>query len=332
MTAVEEEIRKTAADLLAEGKADVVIGFAAGSLPMSAAPCFITEPEAAQQLVWNSYCLSNLAVYLPGYFVPAPSLKEEKPAPKVAIVVKGCDGRSVVGLIKERQIPRENLIIIAAPCEGMLDVDIAQELVGTNEIVCAQEKDGEVTITDETGKKTKFNRKELLAESCRFCKHRAASVYDIAVGELPQSKDALAPDDRFEEFLKKSSAQRWEQFSREVSKCVLCNACRSACPNCYCKVCFADQTRPNWTGSGGELRDVISYHLGRMFHQAGRCVDCGACVRACSMGVDLRTFTYKLVEDAGELFDYTAGLDLEQIPPLSEFNASDSDSFITEPE
>ncbi len=332
MTAVEEEIRKTAAELLAEGKADVVIGFTAGSLPMRAAPCFITEPETAQQLVWNSYCLNNLAVYLPGYSASAPRSEEEKPAPKVAIVVKGCDGRSVVGLIKEKQILRENLIIIAAPCEGMLDADIAQELVGTNEIACAQEKDGEVTITDEMGKKTKFSRKELLAESCRFCKHRVATVYDIAVGELPQSKDALAPDDRFEEFSKMSTLERWERFSRELSKCVLCNACRSACPNCYCKVCFADQTRPNWTGSGGELRDVISYHLGRMFHQAGRCVDCGACVRACSMGVDLRTFTYKLIEDANSLFDYTAGLDLEQTPPLMDFNARDSNSFITEPE
>ncbi|MHC4284418.1 MAG: 4Fe-4S dicluster domain-containing protein, partial [Planctomycetota bacterium] len=120
--------------------------------------------------------------------------------------------------------------------------------------------------------------------------------------------------------------------SREISKCVLCKACRSACPNCYCKVCFADQTRPNWTGSGAELSDIISYHLGRMFHQAGRCVDCGACVRACPVGIDLRTFTYKLVEEAKELFDYTAGLDLEQVPPLMEFNASDSDNFITEPE
>ncbi len=61
-------------------------------------------------------------------------------------------------------------------------------------------------------------------------------------------------------------------------------------------------------------------------------MDCGACVRACSMGVDLRTFTYKLVEDARELFDYMAGLDLEHVPPLMDFNSSDSDNFITEPE
>jgi ferredoxin len=61
-------------------------------------------------------------------------------------------------------------------------------------------------------------------------------------------------------------------------------------------------------------------------------VDCGACVRACPVGIDLRTFTYKLVKDAEELFGHTAGLDLEQVPPLTEFSAGDSDSFITEPE
>ncbi|MHC4173647.1 MAG: 4Fe-4S dicluster domain-containing protein [Planctomycetota bacterium] len=294
---VQEEVRKTAKQLLADGKVDLVIGFVKGALPMRATPVFITEPDAAEQLVWNSYCLNNLAVYLPACFAPDPRLKEQKPPPKVAIIVKGCDGRSTVGLIKELQA----------------------------------ESDGTVTIKDEMGKERKFDRTDLLAEACRYCTSRAAPVCDITIGELPQGQEALAPDDRFEEFLKKSTDERWEQFCREISKCILCYACRSACPNCYCKVCFANQTRPNWTGSGNELRDVISYHLGRMFHQAGRCTDCGACVRACPMGIDLRTFTYKLIEDAKESFDYTAGLDLEHAALLMDFGADDSDGFITEP-
>ncbi|MHC4188815.1 MAG: 4Fe-4S dicluster domain-containing protein [Planctomycetota bacterium] len=328
---VQEEVRKTAKQLLADGKVDLVIGFVKGALPMRATPVFITEPDAAEQLVWNSYCLNNLAVYLPACFAPDPRLKEQKPPPKVAIIVKGCDGRSTVGLIKELQAPRDNLVIIAAACEGMLDATIAQRLMGTNEIVSAEESDGTVTIKDEMGKERKFDRTDLLAEACRYCTSRAAPVCDITIGELPQGQEALAPDDRFEEFLKKSTDERWEQFCREISKCILCYACRSACPNCYCKVCFANQTRPNWTGSGNELRDVISYHLGRMFHQAGRCTDCGACVRACPMGIDLRTFTYKLIEDAKESFDYTAGLDLEHAALLMDFGADDSDGFITEP-
>ena len=331
MTSIQDEIRKTAGQLLAEAKADVVIGFSTSSLPMRATPCFITNTESAQQLVWNSYCLNNLAVYLPGCFAPDPRLKEQKSPPKVAIILKGCDGRSAVGLIKEQQVPRENLTIIAVPCEGMLDVTIAWQLVGTSEIVFAEEKDGHVIIKDDTGKEAKFSRDKLLAEACRFCTHRTAPVSNITIGQPSQDKEMLAPDGRFEEFLKKSTPERWEQFCHEISKCVLCKACRSACPNCYCKVCFADQTRPNWTGTGYELSDVITYHLGRIFHQAGRCVDCGACVRACPMGIDLRTFTHGLVKDAKELFGYTAGLDLEQVPMLMEFSAGDSDNFITEP-
>lgn len=332
MTEIQEKIRKTAAQLLADGKVDLVIGFEEGSLPMRATPCFITDAGEAEKLVWNSYCLNNLALYLPGVFAPNPRLKEQPPAPKVAIIVKGCDGRSVAGLIKERQVPRENLTIIAVPCPGMLDAGVAQRLVGANEIISAQESNKTVSIKDDSDKKKEFDRKELLAEACRFCVHRAAPVYDESIGELPHDEEPLAADSRFEEFMEKSTDQRWDYFCREISKCVLCNACRSACPNCYCKVCFADQTRPNWTGSGDELRDVLFYHLGRIFHQAGRCVDCGACVRACSMGVDLRTFTYKLVKDAQDLFGYTAGLDLEELPLLTRFSETDQDSFITEPE
>jgi hypothetical protein len=75
---IQEEIQKTAAQLLAEGKADIVIGFSAGSLPMRAAPCFITEPDAAKKLVWNSYCSNNLAVYLTGCFAPDPRARGPK--------------------------------------------------------------------------------------------------------------------------------------------------------------------------------------------------------------------------------------------------------------
>ncbi len=237
-----------------------------------------------------------------------------------------------MGLIKEKQVPKENLLIVAAPCDGMLDAELAQQLIGQSQIVSAEERDGTVTIKDDTGKQTKFDRKELLAEACRFCTHRDAPVSDITIDKLPKSSNPLASNDRFEEYLKKSTTERWEQFCNEFSKCILCNACRSACPNCYCKVCFADRTRPNWTGSGAELHDIISYHLGRIFHQAGRCVDCGACARACPMDVDLRTFTYKLVADAEKLFGHVAGLEIEQAPLLQVFNDDDSDNFITEPE
>ncbi len=73
------------------------------------------------------------------------------------------------------------------------------------------------------------------------------------------------------------------------------------------------------------------YQIGRIFHQAGRCVDCGACVRACPMGIDLRAFTYKLVKDVRELFGYEAGISLDELPPLTTFKLEDKQEFMVEP-
>jgi ferredoxin len=73
------------------------------------------------------------------------------------------------------------------------------------------------------------------------------------------------------------------------------------------------------------------FHLTRIFHQAGRCVECDACYRACPMGVDLRTFTKKIVKDVEQLFDFYPDFNLETTPPISTFSEGDNDSFITEP-
>ena len=92
-----------------------------------------------------------------------------------------------------------------------------------------------------------------------------------------------------------------------------------------------DQTKPAWVDRGNHLSDVMLYQIGRIFHQAGRCVGCDACVRACPMGIDLRMFTQKLVKDVKELFGYTPGLSLEELPLLCTFREDDTQDFITEP-
>ncbi|MCK5138705.1 MAG: 4Fe-4S ferredoxin, partial [Thermodesulfovibrionia bacterium] len=60
-------------------------------------------------------------------------------------------------------------------------------------------------------------------------------------------------------------------------------------------------------------------------------VECDACYRACPMGVDLRTFTKKIVMDVDELFDFIPGFSTEELSPMSTFKEDDSDDFTTEP-
>lgn len=60
-------------------------------------------------------------------------------------------------------------------------------------------------------------------------------------------------------------------------------------------------------------------------------MDCGACVAACPVGIDLRKFTYKLIQDVKDLYGYESGISLEELPPLSTYNLEDEQEFITEP-
>jgi Fe-S oxidoreductase len=73
------------------------------------------------------------------------------------------------------------------------------------------------------------------------------------------------------------------------------------------------------------------FHLLRAFHLAGRCVGCGACEQACPMGVDIRKLNRKLLKDVKTLFNYEAGVSLEQTSPLATFSADDPEQFMVNP-
>ena len=299
MKTAEAKMRDAAAKLLAEKAVDLIVGFRNGSLPQTARPYFVRNADAVGDLVWNRRCAANLAVFLPKLFEKPQKPREDYKPPRVGIVAKGCDARSIAGLVKEKQVPRESIVIIGMPCKGMN----------------AASKDGAGD----------------LLRACAECVSPAVHGADIAIGGESR-KPAAGAYSRVKEFEKKSAEERWRIFTEEISRCIRCNACREACPNCYCRVCFADQRKPAWVSPAARLSDVMVFHLGRMFHQAGRCVECDACVNACPMGIDLRLFTQKLASDARELFGCVPGVTGEDVPPLQTFKQDDSECFITDPE
>ena len=61
---------------------------------------------------------------------------------------------------------------------------------------------------------------------------------------------------------------------------------------------------------------------------AGRCVDCGACERACPAGIPLRRLAGKMTEIVEELFDYQAGMDKDASPLLAAYEPTDPEDFI----
>lgn len=308
-----DKIKKISKKLLTDGQVEMIIGFKRGTMPMMNEPCLVKNVDDIEQLVWDSNCRNNLANYLAGN------------KHKVGIVAKGCDSRNIVTRITENRIDRENVFIIGVPCTGMIDKEKVSSLF-KNEITGFSEKNEKIIISG-AGEEMTINKTDVLQDNCSICMHRNPVIYDELVSGLVEEQTV----DRYEDIRKiesMSSQEKSNYFDDLLSTCIRCYACRNACPLCYCPTCFVDESNPQWVGKGQDFIDVKTFHILRAFHCAGRCTDCGACVNACPMGINVRMLTKKLEKDCFDQFNWEAGLSLEKRPPLDTFKPDDPENFI----
>jgi L-lactate utilization protein LutB len=101
-----------------------------------------------------------------------------------------------------------------------------------------------------------------------------------------------------------------EQFDR----CIRCYACRQACPMCNCPTCLYEQDESLWVGMNIELNQKRTFHLGRAYHLAGRCIGCDECQRACPMDIPVSLLNMKLAQEMQTHFGFQAGLAPEPSP------------------
>ena len=315
MEKTEESIREIARKLLSEKQVDLIIGYERGTQPFRMTPCFVDKVEDVQKLVFNSNCDISLSKYVVGR------------KGKVGVVAKGCDSRLLAVCALEKQFPRESVVIIGVPCLGVIDRKKVESKLDDKEVLEATFEDEKIKVKGE-GFELVLPKNDFLYDSCLTCKYRNPPIYDVFVGEkVPEITEA----NEFAEVSSleaKSAEERWDHFREELNKCIRCYACRNVCPLCYCKTCFVDQTMPMWFNKTNALSDTMIYHIIRAFHVAGRCVDCGACSRACPMDINLRELMKKIEKIVKERFDYEAGISLEEIPPLGKFKMEDSQEFI----
>ena len=315
---MEQSLPGEAKWLLEEGKVDYIVGFEPGSLKFTTTPLITNDKGDVERLVTNPFIVNNLSTFLT-------ELKG-----RIGIVAKGCDSRSIVSLIQDNKIAREDITIIGLPCPGMIDLSKVEHLVGKDrdELDDITREGDKVVVTAE-GKKRDFPAKEVLFDNCLGCELPTPQEYDILLGQpLSPTADRQASTVKVDELKRMAPEQRWEFWREQFSRCIRCYACRNVCPACFCRRCFVEESEPQWVLPVPRWQDNLMFQAIRNIHVAGRCTDCGECERACPVNIPLRSLTREMYDMVDDMFHFKSGMDKDAAPMLTHYELQEAeDSF-----
>jgi formate dehydrogenase (coenzyme F420) beta subunit len=130
-----------------------------------------------------------------------------------------------------------------------------------------------------------------------------------------------------------------EKLNTYLAACVNCYNCRVACPVCYCRECvFVTDVFEHdplqylgWAQRKGALKmptDTLFYHLTRLAHMSTACVGCGQCSNACPNGIPVMELFRTVAHRTQAAFDYRAGADIADKPPLTEFKEKEFEEIV----
>ncbi len=273
-------------------------------------------------------------------------LTRRSPRPRIAAVLRNCEIRALIELVKLQQASLDGLVLIGIECTGTYEVaDYAQIARGADPSAFS------------------------LRMACQMCEYpvpeRAAIVvHQIGVESAPGLcveageewgprlglGPASDPDVRREALqglLAARSANR-DRLLREVeqrtsspaglaaffSACIRCHNCMTNCPICYCQTCFFKTdvfdhdpmqlvARAARKGAVRLPADNLLFHLTRMNHMSTSCVGCGLCTSACPAGIAVGSAFRAAAARTQPLFDYVPGRSPDEAPPVRTFEVDE---------
>lgn len=195
---------------------------------------------------------------------------------KTGVVLRSCEIRALVELVKLKQASLDNLIIIGVDCAGTYESEAYQRI--------AEKHKNSKEITDaflDVNNKTETAQLEGegLRQACQGCEYPNPSGVDISInflgcdvtkeilvqfsgkveeispeklGLIPAestdhwaeaSKETLERRIRYRDELFKETLEEMKDvksFLKQLEHCRKCGNCRNECPICYCRECIFD--------------------------------------------------------------------------------------------
>ena len=278
--------------------------------------------------------------------------EEQSAVSPIALVLRPCEIRALVELVKLQQVDLSPFLVIGVDCWGTYSIqDYAAKV---------KDGSGDSVTADFLKQVTSGKLPDELRGACRLCQYPVPTYADIVIqliGEdinkqislgagtekgkellgalgfeaTPQSQERKDAVEKLKEAKKKLAEQDQVDFLEAISSlCINCHNCRAVCPICYCKQCvfdgdvfkYAIEKYLTWSGKKGVLPmppDKLLFHLTRMSHVATSCVACGQCEAACPNGIPLGRIYQKISTAAQEALSYEAGRSLDEELPLTTF-------------
>ncbi len=305
-----------------------------------------------------------LAMVMPINNARAVSALTGKHAPKrLGAILRPCEMRALIELVKLQQASLENVITIGFDCLGTSKpadylASGSREGDSLNDYLAAA-KQGEPLPADLP-----------LRPACQMCIQPEPDQVDIhfhlfgvdpAQGLPVTIQDSLAAS---LEFLAEpvdgspdpQAVEKWIADHRSVREkelasirarmasnggfaglfaaCIRCHNCMTACPICYCKTCLfktaAFDHKPEFylkaaahKGAVRMLDDTLLFHLTRLNHMGVSCVSCGMCSAACPEDIPVGTIFTAIGEQIQAAFDYSPGRDVSDGLPLITFQVDE---------
>ena len=257
---------------------------------------------------------------------------------RVAVVLRPCEIRAFVELVKLKQARTEEVVLVGLDCLGAYSNVDYLRFAGEDGNGSTQQFVQNV-LSGKTGAGDGID----ISPACKACEYPIPENADLLIGLLgvdtndhlllkantPQGETILE-NLKLPEAKEPEATADIEKLTSYLSECINCYNCRVACPVCYCKECvFVTDVfdhEPSqylqWANRKGAVKmptDTVFYHITRLAHMSTACIGCGQCSNACPNNIPVMEIFRTIAHYTQKAFDYEAGLSLDEEPPLSVF-------------